>query len=166
MLYLKRQDLLDKAIELELNPKKHTKNLPEMYTRLANACNDSMELQCNIRYNIGELVDSFINTVRSGENSRYAKAWQDDFRDGKGAWEIKVSLNCYSLCTPLEKPMRTLLVTSSGAYLISKKALIDIFDNPYDYQDYIKMEVDGLRLKPAITELGKPCKWLNELLGF
>lgn len=163
---LTRLELQRIALEKTIRNGKTDKHLPEMITRLSNAMSDDMTLQCKIDFNIGQLIDSFVNTLRNGTNSRWAKCYEPDFTDGNGSWEIKVSMNCYNLCTPLVKPIRTVFVTHTGAYTISKKTLQEIFDNPYDYQDYVKIEPKGLRLKPTIAELGRPYKWLNDKLGF
>jgi hypothetical protein len=166
MLFNTKKDILDRAEFVKANPSKSRINQADMLVRIANAMDNDMEVQCNDRWNVGELMDCLVNTIKSGQNSRYAKCNSNDFEDGLGAWELKVSLNCYSLCSVLKEPTRTVLVTSKGAYKISRKALQEVFDNPYDFQDYVKMEADGLKLKEAIVELGKPYKWLNELLGF
>ena len=171
MQYLNKYALLHKAQLKTTKNAKQDKGVTDLLVRIANAMDDDMVLQCkdgktDDEVNLGQLVDSFINTLRSGTNSRWAKCYQADMTDGNGAWEIKVSANCYNLATALPKPMRTIFITSTGAYTITKKQLEEIFDDHYSFQDYVKEDSKGFRLKPAIAEIGKPCAWLNKVLGF
>lgn len=166
MLTLKAQDLQGIALDKLAKNAKQDKNIPDMLNRIAYAMDTTQEVYCKSDFNMGQILEGFVKTLKTGSNSRWSKCYQNDLEDGNGAWEIKVSLNCYNLATPLVKPVRTLFITNSGAYSLTKKQLEEIFSEPYDFQDYIKMDTKGLRLKPQIAEIGKPVKWLNEILGF
>ena len=166
MLTLKANDLQDIALDKLANNAKQDKNIPDMLNRLANAMSTDAEVYCKSDFNMGQIIEGFIRSLKTHKNERWGKCYEADLEDGNGSWEIKTSLNCYNLATPLVKPTRTIFITNSGAYSLTKKQLEEIFQEPYDFQDYIKMDKKGLRLKPQIAEIGKPVKWLNEVLGF
>lgn len=117
---------------------------------------------------LGQLFESMVKRVKFGfENGYYAKAHNADMFDGRCEWEIKVSVNSKDLATPLKEPMRTLFITPKGAYTITKKTMVEVFNNPEDYSDYIKANKSGgYRLKTKAIELGTYQTELSKALGF
>lgn len=171
MLELTKQDLQAIALDKVLKNAKQDKNIPDMLNRLANALQDNDIVICKddgkpSTINMGQIMEAFVKSLKTGSLTRWAKCYNPDYEDGNGSWEIKTSLNVYNLCTALKSPQRTIFITNTGAYALAKKDLEEIFQNPYDYQDYIKITDSGLRLKPSIKEIGKPISWINKALGF
>ena len=170
MITITSTRVLEYAYGLDLT-KKGQKDRQDLALRLANAMgtktvdikDDSKQGQLNL----GQAFEGFIKADRMNlEHARFSKCNSKDLEFKNGSYEIKVSTSTYSLCTPLVAPTRTIFISKNGAVLLSKATLKEVFDNPYKYQDYVKIEETGLRLKPTIAELGTPIKWLNEKLGF
>jgi len=115
--------------------------------------------------NLGQLIESLIKAVKRGyEHGYYSRCNAIDYKDGGGGYEIKVSSSHNSLCTPFNKPIRTMFITPKGVALLSKATVQDLMDNCDS--EYVKLHDNGIRLKISALELGKQVKWLNEVLGF
>jgi len=115
--------------------------------------------------NLGQLIESLIKAVKKGyEHGYYSRCNVADYKDGTGAWEIKVSSSHNSLCTPFNTPKRVMFVTPKGVAVLSKVTVQDLMDNCNS--EYVKLHENGIRLKISALELGKEVKWLNEVLGF
>lgn len=165
MITVNSTQVLEYAYGLDLT-KKGQKDRQDLSLRLANAMKD-ITLECKKDFNLGQLFEGFIKADRMHlDHARFSKCNTKDLEFKNGSYEVKVSTSTYSLCTPLVAPTRTIFISKNGAVLLSKSTLEEVFNNPYEYQDYVKIEETGLRLKPTIAELGTPIKWLNEKLGF
>ena len=113
----------------------------------------------------GRMIESLIKAVKKGyEHGYYSRCNVADYKDGNGAWEIKVSSSHNSLCTPFNKPKRVMFVTPKGVAVLSKATISDLMESCDS--EYIKLDDKGIRLKISALELGKQVKWLNEVLGF
>jgi hypothetical protein len=115
--------------------------------------------------NLGQLIESLIKAVKHGyESGFYSRCNVADLKDGNGAWEIKVSSSHNSLATPFNTPKRVMFVTPKGVAVLSKATISDLMETCES--EYVKIDEKGIRLKINALELGKPVKWLNEVLGF
>ena len=118
-------------------------------------------------FNLGQGMEGLVKAIYHDYKVGYfARCNSKDFELKRGSYEIKTSPSIYSLCTPVTKAQRIVFISMNGAYLISKAEVQDILDNPFEYE--VKIESNGsVRFKPnLINQVGKPLKWLNDVLGF
>lgn len=143
----------------------NTKILVDILAKNAKAKNALLE--CRKDFNIGQLFESLIKVVLNDYSTGYySRAHNADYADLRSDIEIKVSVNNKDLATPIKKAARIWFVTAQGVYTISKKTMVEVLNNPYDYMDYVQIKGDSIRLKLNAIQLGKPNTKLNELLGF
>lgn len=164
-IMVNKNDLLEKVASIPLS-KKGYKGTTILYNALINGIG-SKTLETRSDYNLGHLFESWIKAyILDYDDGYYSRANSVDLRKGRLNIEIKVSANCYDLSTPLTKATKTYFVSEKGIVELTKKTLKELFSNPYDFQDYVKIEDKGLRLKPKAYDLGKPITMLNTVLGF
>ena len=128
---------------------------------------DIAQVETRKDWSLGHIHEALHNACYTHEKvAKFARAWQPDYKQGRTEVEIKVSVNSKDLATPIRKPTRVHFLTVNGWVEITKKTMVEIFENHEDFAEYVKVKGDGLVLKVKAHELGKPIKFLNELYGF
>lgn len=149
--------------------KNDKRNTQVVYDSMVNAMTVLQVSKVETRkdFSLGQLGEGLHNCAfNKAHTARYAKAYGKDFEDNIGEIEVKVSVNCKDLCTPLTKAVRVHLLTPKGWVAITKKTLVEIFASPEDFKDYVKETPTGLRLKLNAYELGTPIALLNKVFGY
>lgn len=161
--------VLEYAYGLDLS-KQGQLDRQDLALRLANAMNgitvDVKDDTKQNQLNLGQAFEGFIKADRFNlEHARFSKCNEEDLTYKNGSYEIKVSTSTYSLCTPLTKAIRVIFITKTGAYYFTKKQVSEWLELRKSNK-YIRVKDGGICFKPTCDELGKPVKWLNDLLGF
>lgn len=126
----------------------------------------AVESRCDV-FNLGQGMEGLVKAIYHDYKVGYfARCNSKDLELKRGSYEVKTSPSTYSLCTPVKVAQRIIFISMNGAYLISKKEVQDILDNPFNYDVKIS-KTGGVSFKPTlINQVGRPLVWLNKVLGF
>jgi hypothetical protein len=125
------------------------------------------KVELDSKLNMGEAMEGLITAILEGhEVGRSKKSGKADLSNKRYDIDIKVSTNAKDTASVLSSPIQVLLITTTGAYTITKATMTKLFATPEEFKKFVKIEPTGLRLKPTASELGRLNKKFTDLLGF